>query len=122
MQPQQIGSWQTFADKVRAYAGDIARERARSMTTSAGTAIGGVQHIEHAVDVTRNRLTALEDVAAAAKALYSALSQEQRMLADSRIASIVEPRARSGAGPDGAAYPPDQRSYPPDAGANRKAR
>lgn len=92
----QREAWQAFAERVRAYAGDLARDRARTMQPSAGAAGGGVQHIEQAVDAARNRLTALEDVAAVAKSLYAVLSTEQKMLVDSRVATIVAPRPRTG--------------------------
>lgn len=94
VQPSQREAWQVFVASVRAYAGDLARERARAMQPSAGTASGGVQHIEQALDAARNRLTALEDIAAAAKSLYVQLSTEQKKMADSRISTIVAPRQR----------------------------
>ena len=90
----QGGTWQAFADKVRAHAGDLARERAQRLTVSATNAApsGGLHHIGQAVDAARNRLTALEDIETAAKALYQTLSPAQRDLADLRIVTIVAPR------------------------------
>ena len=90
LQPEQRKAWQSFADSVRAYMSDLARERTR--LASAPSSAVGLQHIDHAVDSARNRLTALEDIAAAAKILYAALSPEQKTLTDARMVSIVAPR------------------------------
>ncbi len=61
--PNQQKSWDPYADKVRALAADIVRERARAQ---AGTQLTAPQQINHALDVARNRLTALEDIASSA--------------------------------------------------------
>ena len=90
LQPEQRKAWQSFADSVRAYMSDLARERTR--LGAAPSSAVGLQHIDHAVDSARNRLTALEDIAAAAKILYAALSPQQKTLTDARIVSIVAPR------------------------------
>ena len=97
LQPEQHASWESFAGKVRAYASDLARARARAMTPPSGgdTGSGGVQHIEQAADSERNRATALDDIAAAAKTLYAGLKPDQKMLADVRIATIVAPQPRA---------------------------
>jgi len=59
--------WDAYADKVSALAADISRERVRLRAT---LQMNGLQRIDQSVDVARNRLTALEDIASAAKALY----------------------------------------------------
>jgi hypothetical protein len=106
LQPGQHASWESFAGKVRAYASDLARARARAMVPPSGgdSGGGGVQHIEQAADSARNRATALDDIAAAAKTLYAGLKPDQKMLADVRIATIVAPQPRtipgSGSGSD----------------------
>ena len=97
LQPAQLALWDSFAGKVRAYAGDLARARARAMTAPAGGSTSGVQLIEQAADAARNRATALDDVAGAAKTLYAGLTPEQKMLADARIATIITPQARAAA-------------------------
>ena len=93
LQATQLKSWDTFAQKVRAYASDLARERARALAAPSGSAanVGGIRHIEQAADSARNHATALDDIAAAAKALYSGLTSEQTALADIRIPTIVAP-------------------------------
>lgn len=98
VQPAQRAAWLGFVASVRAYAGDLARERARATQPSAAGS-GGVQHIEQALDAARNRLTALEDIAVAAKSLYAVLSPEQKKMADSRVGTIVAPRPRVAAAP-----------------------
>jgi len=111
LSPGQERVWEPYADRVRALAADIVRERSRARTGEQQTA---PQQVDHALDVARNRLTALEDIAVSAKALYAALLPEQRLLADSRFATIVpviagtsqasaapDPMSRSRPGPDG---------------------
>jgi hypothetical protein len=112
LQSAQRASWESFAGKVRAYASDLARERARAMTASSsgGNSISGVQHIEEAADTARNHATALDDVAAAAKALYAGLTPDQKMLADVRIVTILAPPPRPG--------PPGSGSNLPDLGSS----
>jgi len=97
LQPEQQASWGAFAAKVRAYAGDLARARARAMTSSStgGTSVSGVQYIEQAADTARNRATALDDIAVSAKTLYAGLKPDQKMLADVRIATIIAPQSRA---------------------------
>jgi hypothetical protein len=99
LRQEQEPLWQRYADSVRAIAADAARE-ARLRTT----ATGGIdpqapllQRIERVVDVARNRLAALEDIADRAKALFDSLSPEQRAAADPRLANIVSMAAGAGA-------------------------
>ena len=82
----QQRSWVPYAERVRALAADIARDRAPSTSFAPPTAM---QQMNRAVDIARNRLTALEDVSATAKTLYDGLSPAQKMLVDSRLASIL---------------------------------
>ena len=107
--PDQRNSWDSFAGKVRAYAGDLARARARAMTSPSGATAGisGVQHIEQAADAARNRATALDEIAAAATTLYAVLKPEQKMLADLRIASFVAPQPRAAPAQAGGSNLPD---------------
>ena len=95
LNPTQRTPWDSFAGKVRAYAGDIARARARMANAPLTGGGGGVQHIEQAADDARNRATALDDIAVAAKTLYATLSPEQKYLADSRIATLIAPQPRT---------------------------
>lgn len=74
-------------DKVVAYAADVGREQARGAPTAGS--LSSLQQIDHAVDIARNRLTALEDIAAAARTLYGALTAQQKAIVDPRLANIV---------------------------------
>ena len=81
---EQEPAWQSYVDKVRALAGDLARERGRR------PAPGSVpQQIDHVVDAARNRLAALEDIAQAAKELYAKLTPGQQPAADPRLANLM---------------------------------
>ena len=83
--PQQEPLWDAYLDKVRALGNDIARER-----RPLGSASGNVtQQIDRIVDTARNRLTALEDIAQAAKDLYAKLTPEQQPAANPRLASLM---------------------------------
>jgi hypothetical protein len=84
--PEQEPSWTSFADKASALAVDLSRERGRARAILQMKAL---QRIDHTLDVARNRLTALEDVASAAKALYGRLTPEQQSIADARLATAV---------------------------------
>ena len=109
LQPEQRALWEFFASKVRAYAGDLVREKSRAMTSASGGVAGktGIQHIEQAADSARNRATALEDIAEAAKNLYAGLTPNQKALADARIVTIVAPQPRVSPAPGGGSNLPD---------------
>jgi Spy/CpxP family protein refolding chaperone len=79
----QEPAWAAYVEKVRALQGDITRERRQTLQ------LGVLQRIDHAVDVARDRLTAVEDIALAAKALYGRLTPEQQAVADPRLANII---------------------------------
>ena len=83
----QENAWLSYADKVRALVSDISKERGRGQIAS--TQMDALQQVDHAVDVARNRLTALEDIASAAKTLYGGLTPQQKLLADSRFVTII---------------------------------
>jgi hypothetical protein len=83
----QRAAWQSYADKVKALAADVGRERERGAL--GGGQISALAQIDRAVDTARNRLTALEDIAAAAKTLYGTLTPQQKSAADPRLATIV---------------------------------
>jgi hypothetical protein len=111
LQPVQMPAWESYAGKVRALAGDIARSRSQ-MPPGPETKL--LQRIDRSVDEARNRLAAIEDVSDAAKALFAVLAPEQQLVADPRLATIVislgnGAMARSPAGsPDGNQ---DRRKY-----------
>ena len=91
--PEQKNDWQNFAEKARAYAADIARERAQNAAPPVSVLQPtALQHVSRAVDATRNHLTALEDVESATKTLFQSLNPTQKAIADMRIPTIVAPR------------------------------
>ena len=85
LRQEQEPLWQSYADSVRALVSDAARESARKPAAE----VPLLKRIERVVDLARNRLTALEDVADRSRTLYNALSPEQKTAADPRLANIV---------------------------------
>jgi len=83
LSPAQEPAWLAYEDKLRALEADIARERRQSAQ------MGVLLRIDRAVDVARDRLTAVEDIAIAAKTLYGRLSPEQQETADPRLANLI---------------------------------
>jgi hypothetical protein len=82
----QQAAWDAYARNVEALASDVARERDR---TKEVMQMKVLQRLDHAVDVARNRLTAVEDIAAAAKKLYAGLTPGQQSMADPRLATAI---------------------------------
>ena len=89
----QQAAWDAYARNVEALASDVARERNR---TKEVMQMKVLQRLDHAVDVARDRLTAVEDIAAAAKKLYAGLTPEQQSTADPRLATAMAAAADSG--------------------------
>ncbi len=92
LRDDQKAAWEKYADRVLALADDISRQRVRDQAKSEESP---VERLNGIVDVARNRLTALEDIAAALKALYPVLTPEQKKLAATRLISLI-PTAASG--------------------------
>ena len=86
LRPDQEPLFEAYAEKVRDLAADVARER-RQPATAAKLSL--LQRIDHNVDVMRNRLAGIEEVADAARALLSKLSPEQQGSADPRLANLM---------------------------------
>lgn len=107
--PAQMPAWETYIDKVRALAGDIARARSQM---PAGPETNVLQRLDRSVDAARNRLAAMEEVSDAAKELFALLAPEQRAAADPRLATIVN----SLTGGAMARYP----AAPPDGAQDRR--
>ena len=80
----QAPAWESYVAKLRALASDLARE-----SRSRPPQLGLLQRIDRVVDAARNRLTALEDIAQSAKALYAGLTPEQQKMADPRLANLI---------------------------------
>jgi hypothetical protein len=121
MSPAQLRLWEPYAERMRAAVADLTREHAPTQAIGTPNAL---QQMNRSVDQARNRLTALEDVAVAAKAFYEILSPEQKMLLDARSPSILPllsggstqapPPEASGRRPprDDGAFTPPSRQQP----------
>jgi hypothetical protein len=100
LSPEQQPSWARYADTVRQTAQDIERDRSRNDLRES---LPVPERLDRIVETSRNRLTALEDVAASAKALYQVLSPPQRQIGDSRFTAItallVDVAPQAGRGP-----------------------
>jgi len=83
LRPEQELAWGAYVDKIRALADDVGRERRQTAQLAL------LQRIDRSVDVARDRLTAVEDIALAAKALYARLTPEQQEIADPRLANLI---------------------------------
>lgn len=84
LSPQQRVLWEAYQDKVVALMNDINKiEPYRPPRQTA------VQQIGRKVDLARNRLAAIEEVQEAADRLYEALTDEQRQIADQRLAGTL---------------------------------
>ena len=94
----QHAAWDAYARNVEALASDLARERGR---TKEVMQMKVLQRLDHAVDVARDRLTAVEDIVAAAKKLSAGFTPEQRSVADPRLASAIAAAADSGSANSG---------------------
>lgn len=82
---EQERTWMAFSDRVRAMAADVMREQTRPLLAGA-TAL---QQVNQSIDAARNRLTAMEDVAASMQKFYDSLTPQQRTLTDQRIATLL---------------------------------
>jgi len=94
----QQAAWDAYARNVEALASDVARERDR---TKEVMQMKVLQRLDHAVDVARNRFTAVEDIAAAAKKALRGAHSEQQSMADPRLATAIAAAAASGSANSG---------------------
>lgn len=98
LSPAQMALWQPYADQILALESDLTRQRTRAVSASAtqgsGPAGAGLRQIAGAVDAARNRLTALENIETASRALYQSLQAEQATMADVRSTEFLTPLLR----------------------------
>ena len=85
LRAEQEPAWDTYVQRIRALASDIARER----TQREKAQMSLLQRIDRTVDMARDRLTAVEDIALSAKSLYARLTPEQQLVADPRLANLI---------------------------------
>ena len=81
--PEQAPGWQVYENKVVALLEDLRR----GVVQPQGA--GALKQIDARVDVVRNRLTALEEIAEAAKKVYASLNDEQKTVADRMLPGTV---------------------------------
>jgi hypothetical protein len=81
----QQAAWDAYARKVIRLADDVARARFAARATQEAPATA-LQQFDRLADVARNRLTAVDEIANAGRALYAVLTPEQKALADRRLA------------------------------------
>ena len=102
LKTSQQAAWNTYARRVQALMEDLMRGVGRPPPENEDA----VHQINRRVDLVRNRLAAMEDIADAAGQLYSMLSADQRKLADDLLPTTV-PTLYSGL-PDSALGQPGQ--------------
>lgn len=108
----QQATWDAFARKVIRLADDTARARFAARSQQQETPTTALQQFDRLADTARNRVTAVEEIADAGRALYATLTTEQKALADRRLAQIVLALAN---GVPPAASPRSDASPPPGA-------
>lgn len=108
LRPEQEPLWAAYQEKVGALVSDQLRSRRE---TASGDAL---RQMERKIDVVRNRLTALEEIAAAAHNLYQQLDVAQQEKAD-RLLPATLPTLYSGLGTER----PDEPRRSPDGSGDR---
>jgi hypothetical protein len=91
----QLPAWNLYKDRLTRMLDDL-RRGARTMAseTTAPKRLDGL------ADIARNRLTAVEDIVDAGKALYAVLTPEQKAVADRRLALPLATMTGNDAGTD----------------------
>jgi Mlc titration factor MtfA (ptsG expression regulator) len=84
LQPAQQAAWDAYARRVQALMQDQLRGVPRGPDDE-----DALHQINRRVDIVRNRLAAMEDIADAAAQLYAVLSPEQRKVADELLPTTV---------------------------------
>lgn len=77
----QLPAWNAYRDRVMRMLDDERRGARISVTETSAP-----KRLDALADTARNRLTAIEDIVDAGKALYAVLTPEQRAVADRRLA------------------------------------
>jgi hypothetical protein len=85
---EQSKAWGNFAIKVRLYASDVAKERAR-LNAESNTTVDGLKYLSQASEEAKTRYTSLKEVDEAARPLYKLLSVEQKSTFDNKIVAFI---------------------------------
>jgi len=108
IEPAQQRAWDLYEQRVQALMLDQMRGVAVGLSQS-----DAPHQIDRKVDVVRNRLAAMEDIAEAARALYAQLDEDQRKRADELLVTTV-PTLYSGVPDFGRDQRPGNSSRGPD--------
>ena len=92
---QQMPQWKNYRSRVM----DMLEDMKRGPRVSASET-NAVKRLEGLADMARNRLTAVEDIVDAGKALYAVLSPAQKEIADRRLALPLATLTGNDAGSD----------------------
>lgn len=99
LRPNQLALWNVYRDRVTRMLDDHRRALRVASAYSASESTAP-KRLDALADAARNQLTAIEDIVEAGKALYDALTPEQRALADRRLALPVATLSGSDTGAD----------------------
>lgn len=99
LRPNQLGPWNVYRDRV-IHMLDDHRRAMRAASAYSATETTAPKRLDALADAARNRLTAIEEIVDAGKALYAALTPEQRTLADRRLALPLATLSGSDTGAD----------------------
>ena len=86
--PAKSKAWNNFAIKVRLYASDVAKERAK-LNNDSSTTIDGLKYLNQSTEDAKNRYTSLKEVDESAKPFYKLLSAEQKASFDSKVPAFI---------------------------------
>ena len=89
LSPEQNKIWETFASKVRIYASDVAKERARFNADAAIIPLDGLKYINQSQENAKSRYVSLKDVDDSAKPLYKILTAEQKSVFDTSVSEFI---------------------------------
>jgi hypothetical protein len=85
---EQSKAWGNFASKVRLYASDVAKERAR-LNNESPSAVDGLKYLNQSAEDAKSRYTSLKEVDETAKPLYKLLSTEQKVVFDNKTPTFI---------------------------------
>jgi hypothetical protein len=84
-----------YVERITTLGDDIQRSQVTLRSTK-NVELASDQQFGQMIDLARNRLTAIEDIAEAGTILFESLSAEQKTIASSRLAALVTPLLAGG--------------------------
>jgi hypothetical protein len=91
---EESKAWNAFAGKVRLYASDVAKERAR-LNSDTNTSSDGLKYLTQASEDAKSRYNSLKEVEDSAKPLYKTLNAEQKGVFDKKVPSFIATTPKS---------------------------